>query len=111
MVITNRSKLEETGISTEFPVRTRKESETYWNTRFLAHSILGKHYKTPQFNMQLLAEFLNSQTSQYKQIDLGKSKFDARGSENLKFFTESEVISFAAHKPINKTDFLKEFDL
>jgi predicted RNA-binding protein Jag len=111
MVITNRSKLEEMGISTEIPVRARKESETYWNTRFLAHSILGKHYKTPQFNMQILAEFLNSQTSQYKRIDFDKSKFDARGSENLKFFTQSGIISFEAHKSINKTDFLKEFDL
>ena len=39
----SRALQEETGLTTETPVRGRRESDSYWNTRILTHRILGMH--------------------------------------------------------------------
>ena len=57
--MTDRAMREETGLSDEEPIRGKVESETYWHTRSLTHSIMNKHYRTPQANLNLLIDHLN----------------------------------------------------
>lgn len=103
---TLRFEREETGLSTAPPKRQTKESDTYWNTRVLTHSILGKHYRTPQNNMKLLVEYLNSTLQDDEIISFS---FVAPMHENLRFVTGLKSVRFNAHKPINKDEFLEEF--
>lgn len=105
----SRSQREETGLSTENPKRGNRESDTYWHTRALTHSILGKHYRTPQYNMKLLMDYLNSKLPIGKTIK--RISFVAPRDENLNFYIKNYKISFSAHEPISKNDFLKKFGL
>lgn len=107
--MTDRAMREETGLTDDEPIRRKNESDTYWNTRFLTHSLIGSHYRTPQANLNLLVDFLNSQPSIEKEIT-GFS-FVAPRTSNLVFFTRKNEISFNAHKPVDKNDFLKRFGL
>lgn len=105
--MTDRALKEETGMATEEPIRQKKESDTYWNTRSLAYSVTGRHYRTPQANMNMLIDYLN-ESSQFSKEVTGFS-FVAGTNENLRFITRRGVITFDAHQPIDKSDFLKRF--
>lgn len=105
--MTDRALREETGLTKEKPVRSKNESDTYWNTRSLAHSVKGEHYRTPQANMNMLIDYLNESSKVNKEVT-GFS-FVAGTTENLRFKTQTGVISFNAHQPINKNDFLRAF--
>lgn len=107
--MTDRAMREETGLTEEEPVRRNRESETYWNTRYLTHSIVGKHYRTPQANLNLLIDYLNSSSLIEKEII--DFSFVAGTDENLRFFTRKKKISFNAHKSIDKNEFLRAFGL
>lgn len=105
----SRSQREETGLSKENPKRGNRESDTYWHTRVLTHSILGEHYRTPQFNLKLLMDYLNSKLPIGRAIT--RISFVAPKDENLNFYMKNYKISCSAHEPISKEDFLKKFDL
>ena len=107
--MTDRAMREETGLTEEEPVRGKREADTYWHTRCLTHSILGKHYRTPQANLNLLIDYLNSSPLIEKEII--DFSFVARTTSNLRFSTRNNEISFNAHNPIDKNDFLRAFGL
>lgn len=106
---TQRAISEETGITQDQPERGSKESRSYWNIRLLTHRILGVHYRTPQFNLELLTQHINSRT-------FGKSRviswaFVVRADDNLRFETPSARISFSAADEIDPTRFLNRFGI
>jgi hypothetical protein len=105
----SRAEREETGLSTENPIRGERESDTYWHTRFLTHSILGQHYRTPQMNSKLLMDYLNSRLPTSKTIK--RVTFAAPGNSNLNFYMRNHKISFSAHEPISKEEFHRRFEL
>jgi serine/threonine protein kinase len=100
---------EERGFPKNMPRKYWGEPESYWYIRVLTQSILDKHCRNPQDNMELLTKYLNSRLSADKIIH--NFSFDEGERENLKFLTRLETICFNIHKPIYKADFLKRFNL
>ena len=104
-----RALQEETGLTTETPVRGRRESDSYWNTRLLTNRILRMHYRTPQLNLYLLEDHINSRTFGRKRITY--CIYVAPGNRNLNFDTGSGRITFDAHEEIDPVRFLAGFGL
>jgi len=104
-----RAIAEETGLTTTSPVREPKESESYWFTRLLTHSILGMHYRTPQLNLYLLQDYINSRT--FGQYFVKEARYVAPRDRNLNFDTKGGTISFFAREKIDPKEFLQRFGL
>jgi hypothetical protein len=100
---------EEAGISDEHPVRRKGESDTYWYTRLLAFNLIGAHYRTPQMNMKMIVDYVNSRTFGVKRIR--SFSFSAPGTENLRFDTPNGKVTFDAHDEIDPSTFLIRFGL
>jgi hypothetical protein len=104
-----RAIAEETGLTNVTPIREPKESDSYWFTRVLTHSILGMHYRTPQLNLYLLQDYLNART--FGQYFVKEARYVAPRDRNLNFETQSGTISFYAREEIDPKEFLKRFRL
>jgi hypothetical protein len=100
---------EETGISDEPPIRRTGESDTYWYTRLLAFDLIGAYYRTPQMNMKMIVDYVNSRTFGVKRIT--SFSFSAPRTENLKFETPNGKVTFDAHSRIDPSTFLRKFGL
>lgn len=103
-----RALAEETGISEEEPVRGGKESDGYWHTRLLTHQILRIHYRTPQFNLGLLKDHINSLTFEKNRVR--ESKYVAVQHE-LRFTTGTGLVTIDVSKEIAPRRFLERFGL
>ncbi|MDI1242808.1 MAG: Swt1 family HEPN domain-containing protein [bacterium] len=104
-----RALQEETGLTGETPVRGRRESDSYWNTRVLTHRVLGMHYRTPQLNLYLLEDHINSRTFGRNRVTY--CVYVAPGDRNLNFDTSSGRVTFDAHQEIDPALFLGKFGL
>jgi hypothetical protein len=104
-----RAHQEETGITDAPPVRGKRESDTYWYTRLLTHSLLGMHYRTPQFNMYLLEDMINSRA--FGKNFIRHSIYIAPGNRNLRFTTNSGAVEIDAHQKIDPAQFVNKFGL
>lgn len=104
-----RAIAEESGLSVLTPVRERKESDSYWFTRLLTHRILGMHYRTPQLNLYLLQDHINSRT--FGQHFVTEARYVAPRDRNLNFDTKRGTISFYAREEIDPKEFLQRFGL
>jgi len=98
------------GITSESPVRRKKESETYWNTRVLFQTIFGFHYKTPQFNLETWCWYLEHFWPGHHIKIYGKN-FSAGTEKNLRFFTNDSDFAFNAREALDPDRFLGRFGL
>ncbi|MBV9241271.1 MAG: hypothetical protein JO314_04610 [Acidobacteria bacterium] len=97
------------GLTRNQPERHGRESDTYWHTRLLFHTILGLHYKTPQYNLELWDWYIQEYLPEHIRIR-GKN-FSAGTEKNLKFYTSDGDFSFNAHEEIDPNRFLGRFGL
>lgn len=100
----SRALAEETGISNEPPIRGDKEADGYWNFRRLAFEVTGMHYRTPQFNLALLAHSVDYQTA------IRKTNYSAPTFE-IRFETRQGSVRFGVKDKIDAKEFRKRFGL
>lgn len=102
----------ETPQTTE-PVREKRESDTYWNTRELNYKLTGRWFRTPQKNVNYIIQFLNKKLPAERKIL--KQSVVCKGTENLRFFAanleKDGYIAANSHKPIDPQKFLASFGL
>lgn len=99
----------EFGLSEEQPVRRKKESDSYWNIRKLTYDILKVHYRTPQLNLYLLEDYLNSRIPSSAFIK--NSTYVAPRGSRMKFDTKKGMIEIDVHIPLDTSEFLAHFGL
>ena len=104
-----RALKEETGLTTETPVRRKGESASYLNIRLLAHKIAGMHYKTPQFNSQLLKYYINERAE--PEYLAREAVYAVNPYPHLKFSTRTGLVTIDATEPIDSVRFLAKFGL
>lgn len=98
---------EETGLSHAAPERRDRESDGYWHVRLLTHQICRLNYRTPQFNLALLEDHINSRSPRKK---IRKSTYIAMRYE-IRFETIDGVVMCDVSSQINPKEFLERFDL
>jgi hypothetical protein len=103
-----RARSEETGLREEEPIRGVKESVGYWHVRLLTSQVLGMHYRTPQFNLALLEDHVNSRTFEKNRI---RSSSYAAVQHEIRFVTGNGLVSYDVSKEIDPKRFLERFGL